>query len=295
VLDPVRRRTRPGAAVPAPVLVLASIVSVQVGGAMAKGLFAQVGPAGAVLLRLVFGALILVALVRPRVADLDRAALATTLGFGLVLALMNFSFYLAIARIPLGVAVTIEFVGPLSVAVAGSRRLLDVVWVVLAAAGVLLLAGGGGGRVTVTGLGFALLAGACWAAYILLSQRVGRLVPGLSGLALAMVVATVVLCPAGLVVGGAGLTHPSVLGTGFLVGVLSSFVPYSLELAALRRLSTRVFGVLMSLEPAMGALAGLVVLGQRLSARELVALVLVSVASAGVTLSDRRAAAAVRD
>lgn len=274
------------AAVPAPLLVLAAIASVQIGAAIAKELFATAGPTGTVLLRLGFAALVLALVARPSPRLPDRRAGLTVLAFGLVLAAMNLSFYEAIARIPLGVAVTVEFLGPLGVAVAGSRRWLDGLWVVLAGAGVAMLAGAGG-AVSVSGVAFALVAGAGWAAYILISQRVGRAFPGASGLALALAVATMALLPFGVVGGGLTLLHPRVLAIGFAVAMLSSAVPYSLELTALRRLPASVFGVLMSLEPAMAALAGFVVLGESLRVRQLAAIGCVSVASAGATLARR--------
>src|SRR5674536_295059 len=272
------------AAVPAPLLVLAAIASVQIGAAIAKDLFATAGPSGTVLLRLGFAALVLALVARPSPRLPDRRAGLTVLAFGLVLAAMNLSFYEAIARIPLGVAVTVEFLGPLGVAVAGSRRWLDGLWVVLAGAGVAMLAGAGG-AVSVSGVAFALVAGAGWAAYILTSQRVGRAFPGASALALA--VATMALLPFGVVGGGLTLLDPRVLAIGFAVAMLSSAVPYSLELTALRRLPASAFGVLMSLEPAMAALAGFVVLGESLRVRQLAAIGCVSVASAGATLARR--------
>jgi len=213
--------------------------------------------------------------------------------FGVALAGMNYAFYAALDRIPLGVAVTFEFVGPLGVAVFGSRRPLDLVWVVLAAAGILLLADPGGGFDGL-GVGLALLAGAFWAAYILVSARMGRTIPGQSGLALAMVVASALVLPFGIAEGGADLLDPAVLAIGLGVAILSSAIPYSLEFEALRRVRAGVFGVLMSLEPAMAALAGFVVLGEVLDARELTAIGLVVVASAGAA-RGATGAAPVRD
>ncbi len=274
------------AAVPAPVLVVAAIGSVQLGAAVATSLFAAVGPGGTVLLRLGLSAAVLLPLVRPRLRTYDRAALRAAVVFGLVLAAMNLSFYAALDRIPLGAAVTIEFVGPLAVAVAGSRRLLDGLWVVLAGAGVLLLTSGGA-VADATGVGLAALAGVFWAGYIFASQRVGRLIPGSAGLALALGVGAVALLPVGVRAGGSALLQPRVLAAGLAVALLSSAVPYSLELAALRRLSTGVFGVLMSLEPAMAALVGFVVLHQMLRTTEVVGIGCVSAASAGVTLARR--------
>ena len=269
------------AAVPPTVLVVGAVASVQLGAAFAKGLFDEVGPGGAVLLRVALAAALLLMIWRPSVRARSRGEWALAAAFGLSLAGMNFAFYSALDRVPLGVGVTLEFTGPLAVAVAGSRRALDLLWVALAAAGVLLLAGPGGGGTDGAGMALALLAGAFWAAYILLSARVGRAFPGGGGLALAMVVAAVSLVPFGVDQGGAELLSPAVLGVGAAVAILSSAIPYSLELEALRRLPARVFGVLMSLEPAMAALFGLIVLGEVLEAQELVALVLVVIASAG--------------
>jgi inner membrane transporter RhtA len=267
---------------PAPVLVVIGVASVQSGAAVATKLFPAVGPAGAVFLRLVFSAIVVWALARPRIRSIPRRHLWLGVAFGVVLAAMNLCFYLSLNRIPLGVAVTVEFLGPLGVAVAGSRRLLDLVWVGLAAAGVAMLAGSGG-RLDVVGILLAAMAGACWAAYILLSQRVGRVLPGLTGLAIALSVGAVVMAPIGIAVGGMALVRPENLGRGAAIAVLSSAVPYSLELAALRRLEARVFSVLMSLEPAMGALSGLVFLGQSLRWQEWVAVGCVMVASVGAT------------
>jgi inner membrane transporter RhtA len=281
--------SRAADSVPPTVLVLGAVASVQFGASFAKSLFDEVGPGGTVLLRVLLAAVVLVAIWRPRVAGRARSDWVLIVAFGVSLAGMNYAFYGALDRIPLGVAVTLEFVGPLGVAVAGSRRALDVLWVVLAAAGILLLAEPGGGGADAVGVGLALLAGTFWAAYILLSARVGRTFPGGSGLTLAMVVATALLLPIGIADGGADLVDPTVLAVGAAVAILSSAIPYSLELEALRRLPARVFGVLMSLEPAMAALAGLVVLGEVLGAREVVAIGLVVVASAGAARTARAA------
>src|SRR5205823_7332400 len=215
----------------------------------AKGLFDRLGPSGTVLLRMLFGAAVLAALWRPRLRAHTRDELTIALLFGLSLAAMNLTFYEAIDRIPLGIAVTVEFAGPLAVAVAGSRRRLDLLWVVLAAAGIVLLARGNGGHANLAGIGFALAAAVCWASYILLSQRVGRVFPRGNGLALAMLVASLLLLPGGVAAGGGELIVPGVLAVGAGVALLSSAIPYSLELEALRRLPARVFGILLSLEP----------------------------------------------
>src|SRR5215216_3644504 len=264
-------------------MVLAAAGSLQVGAAFAVTLFDELGPAGAAFLRLAFAAVVLWAIWRPRLAGDLRLAAA----FGVALGLMNLSIYESMDRIPLGVAVTIEFSGPLLVAVLGSRRPLDAVWILLAAAGILLLADPGGGSVDGLGVLFALTAAVCWAAYIHLSQRTGRAFPGGSGLALAMVVGALVVAPAGFIQGGGALAEPDLLGSALVVALASSVLPYSLELEALRRLPAAVFGVLMSLEPAVAALAGLVVLGQDLGARELLAIAMVVVASAGAASFGR--------
>jgi inner membrane transporter RhtA len=234
--------------------------------------------------RTLFAALVLCVLWRPKLAGHTRADLRTVAVFGLVLAAMNWSFYEAIERIPLGIAVTIEFVGPLAVAVLGSRRPIDFTWVVLAALGILLLARGGG-PVTTEGVLLALLAGFFWALYILLSARTGRAFPGGSGLAIAMALGTAVLLPAGVADAGDALLDPGLLAIGFGVAVLSSAIPYSLELEALRRLPARVVGILLSLDPAMAALAGYVVLGEGLRLRDGIAIALVAAASVGASLT----------
>jgi inner membrane transporter RhtA len=283
-LRPVARRFTGLPAVPAPGLVLGSVISVQVGAALAKHVIADLGPAAAVTLRLVFAAALLVALWRPRIR---REHAGLLLAYGLSLGTMNLLFYEALGRAPLGVCVTVEFLGPLAVAVAGSRRLRDGAVVALAALGIGLLARGGG-HVSTSGLVLAALAGACWAAYILVSSAVGRRMDGTGPLAVAMVAAAVVVLPFG---GGDMLRadgHTVLLGLA--VGVLSSVLPYALELEALRRLSTRTFGVLMSLEPAVAALAGLLILGERLAGRQWAGIGCVILACAAVTASQRRSA-----
>src|SRR5262249_48922875 len=279
---------------PPATLVLVGMVTVQIGAALAKGLFAALGPTGAVFLRVAFAALALLVLWRPwrRMAPRrsSRADALAVVGCGFVLAFMNCAFYLAIARVPLGVAVTIEFVGPLGVAVAGSRRPLDALWVLLAMAGILLLAPvptGDALRLDPLGLALALLAGALWAAYILLSARVGRAARGGGGPALALVVGGVALLPLGVVSAGVALLNPLLLLEGAAVALLSSVVPYSVELAALRRMRTSAFGVLMSLEPGIASLAGLLLLHEGMTTRTALALVLVTIASIGATRTGK--------
>jgi inner membrane transporter RhtA len=274
-------------------LVVVAIASVQFGSALAATLFGQVGPGGAVWLRLVSASIVLVAIWRPRWRGRTRRELLLVALFGVVLAGMNLSFYHALHRIPLGIAVTIEFVGPLAVALGGSRRRIDLLWVALAAAGILALTHGGSHRLDGLGVAFALLAGCLWGAYILLNARVGRAFAGGTGLALSMCVASVVALPAGLIEGGTHLLEPRSLALGAAVGMLSSAIPYSFELEALRRIATSVFGVLMSLEPAMAALAGFIVLGQGLSGRALAGMALVVAASIGASRQAREAPVAV--
>ena len=287
---------------PAALLVASGAVSVQFGAALAIHLFRQVGPAGAVTLRLGSAAVVLAVLVVPRRWQGLRGRLSgrrqdisVAVGFGLVLGAMNFSFYEAIDRIPLGVAVTVEFVGPLAVTIAGSRRRSDVLWALLAGAGVFLLSGeglfGSGNHLDLAGVGLALLAGTCWAGYILLNAETGRRFAGTSGLAIAMVVGALAVLPFGLAQAGSRLGRPDVLGTGLAVAVLSSVIPYSFELFALRKVTPRAFGILASMDPAVAALAGLVVLGQHLSPVEVTALVLVVAANAGSSFFDARPAA----
>ena len=270
-------------------MILTGIVSVQLGAGLADKLFGTIPPAAVTGLRLWISALAMVVLsgrgVARSVRDLkERRAFADAAvagAFGLSLAVMNFSFYQSFSRIPLGVAVTIEFLGPLAVAVAGSRHLRDLGWVALAAFGVVLLTQGGHGHLDVTGVLFAGLAGACWAAYIMLSSATGRRFPGSAGLAIAMVAAAVLISPPALVAGGSAMFRPAVLAIGAAIGMLSSVIPYRLELESLRRMPTRLFGVWMSLEPAVAALIGLVLLGQRLSVLEWVAIGCVMIACAG--------------
>ena len=274
---------------PPALLVLAAVASVQFGAALAKGLFDEIGPGGTVFLRMAFGALVLAAIWRPSARGHSRRALWLAFWLGITLAIMNLSFYASLDRIPLGVAVTFEFVGPLGVAVAGSRSALDLLWVALAGLGILLLSDFGTADLDSLGVALALLAGGCWAAYILLSVRVGREFEGADGLALAMIVGGAALIPIAVSDGGSELLTPWILAAGLGVALLSSAIPYTLEMEALRRMPVRVFGVLMSLEPAMAALAGFLVLGQDLVARELGAIMLVVAASAGASRGARGA------
>jgi inner membrane transporter RhtA len=270
-------------------LVVGAIASVQFGSAVAATLFARTGPGGAVLLRLVSATIVLLVLWRPRIRGRSRRDLLMAGAFGLVLAGMNLSFYHAIHRIPLGIAVTLEFIGPLAVAVGGSRRRLDIVWVALAAAGIVSLAHPQAHGLDVLGAALALIAGGLWGSYILLNASVGRAFERGTGLSLAMCVASLAVLPAGLIEGRGHLLEPRSLALGAAVGMLSSAIPYSFEIEALRRIAPAVFGVLMSLEPAMAAIAGLIVLGQGLGTRAVVGIALVVLASIGASRRAREA------
>ena len=274
---------------PSAALVIGGITSVQIGGALAVHLFAWVGPGGAVALRMVTAALVLLAISPPRLRGRALQGLPIAVVFGLVLAGMTLSFYNALHRVPLGIAVSLEFIGPLTVAVAGSRRPLDVLWVALAVTGIVALTRGGGEPISALGVFFALLAGGLWGCYILLSARVGRAFERGAGLTVALCVASLVTVPVGVATAGSHLVEPRSLALGAAVGILSSAIPFSFEMEALRRIAASLFGVLMSLEPAMAALAGFVVLGQQLSARAVAGIALVVAASAGASMRSRRA------
>jgi inner membrane transporter RhtA len=284
--------------------VVTGIVSVQIGAGLAGRAFGEVTPAVMTGLRLWSSALLVAAFGSRELAcslrDLVRERAwrdaAVAVAFGVTLGIMNFSIYQSFARIPLGIAVTVEFLGPLAVAVASSRRLLDLIWVGLAGAGVALLSNGwaslahsgkgaaGTAGLALSGVAFALVAATCWAAYILLSAATGRRFRGSSGLVIAMAIAAVIVTPAAAVSGSAAhdsLLRPGVLATGVAVGLLSSVIPYRIELEALRRIPARVFGIWMSLEPAVAALAGLVLLSEALAPRQWAAIACVMVACAG--------------
>ena len=273
--------------VPAPFLVLGAIVSVQFGSAVARTLFDDLGAPGVTFLRLFLAALLLLAVLRPRVRDWPWSSWQAALLLGAAMAGMNLVFYLALRTVPLGIAVTVEFIGPLLLALVQTRRWLDLLWALLAASGVVLLGAEPGAGVALSGLALALLAGLFWAGYIVASARMGQELPGADGLAVALAVAALLVLPLGLGDAAAVLDHPRLLLAGAAVAILSSVFPYGMELSALRRIPTRVFGILMSLEPAVAALAGWLILNQQLGLRGAVALVLVSLASVGVTLGRR--------
>lgn len=269
-------------------MVLGSALSLQFGAAFGVLLIDRVGAAGAVAIRLVLAAVVLVAVIRPRLWRHSPRDLALGAVFGLTLGLMNLTFYEAAARLPLGAAVTLEFLGPLGVAIALSRRFRDLIWVLLAGAGVYLLSEGGLNRLSGIGVLFALAAGLCWACYILLGSRASRRFPGAEALAIALITSSVLVAPFGIVSAGETLLDWRILALGLGVALMSSVLPYSLELSSLRRIPPRIFGVLMSLEPAVAALAGFLVLRQTLSWWQVLAIALVVIASAGATFSARK-------
>jgi inner membrane transporter RhtA len=277
---------------PVPAVFLA-IISVQGGAAIAKGLFPVVGAAGTASLRIGLSALMLLVAVRPRLGQLRAAQWRAVVPYGLALGAMNFLFYCALARVPLGLGVTLEFVGPLLVALAGSRRWLDVLWAVLAGAGIALIAPWGGHGIDVVGMLFALAAGGCWAVYIVLGGRVAEVLPGNTAVAVGMLFATLAVLPFGVASGQLEGLTPQLLALGAALALLSSALPFTLEMQALKRLPTRTFSILMSLEPAAAALCGWIFLHERLTFGQWLAVVLVMAASAGATLTARKAVAAL--
>jgi inner membrane transporter RhtA len=278
---------------PAVPAVLFSIISVQGGAAIAKGLFPILGAAGTTSVRIGLSALILLALVRPRLGQLQAAQWRAVVPYGLALGAMNFLFYCALARIPLGLAVTVEFIGPLGLALVGSRRLVDVVWVVLAGAGIALIAPWSGSGVDIMGLVFALAAGVCWAIYIVLGQRTAAVLPGQRAVAVGMLFAVLPVLPFGIASGSLLALTPHLLLLGALLALFSSVLPFSLEMNALKTMPTRTFSILMSLEPVAAALSGWLLLGERLTLSQWLAVIFIVAASAGATLTTASPVAAV--
>ncbi|MBV9231232.1 MAG: DMT family transporter [Chloroflexi bacterium] len=271
--------------IPPPVFLLLSILSVQLGAAIAKNLFPILGSEGTVFVRISLAALIFMSTSRPRLHNYTRHDYLLVILFGITIAAMNSLFYASISRLPLGIAATLEFIGPFGVALAGSRRVSDLVWTAMAAAGIILLAPIGGNSLDPLGIVLALLAGGGWASYILLNARIGRVFPGGTGLALSMSVAAILLAPFSLTRVEPLAHAPVALLIGIGMAILSTVIPFSLELEALRRIPTRVFGVLMSLEPAIAALIGFVVLGETIGLRALIAIALIVIASSGVSFT----------
>jgi inner membrane transporter RhtA len=271
--------------------VLVAMVSFQTGASLAKQLFPLVGPVGATTLRLVFGALILCVVVRPWRQQLTRAELRTIAIYGAAMCGMNLCFYIALKTVPLGIGMAVEFTGPLAVAVVASRRAVDFVWAALAAAGIILILPifRASAPVDLRGILWALLAGACWGVYILLGQRAGASVHGGTATALGMATAALCVLPFGVAVVGKPLLNPAILPIGIAVAILSGAFPYSLEMYGLKRLPAHTFGVLMSVEPALGAVIGRILLHETLALLQIGAIACVIVASVGSTLSSRRA------
>ncbi|MFB9990814.1 DMT family transporter [Deinococcus oregonensis] len=281
------RLTSPPPALPAIPALLLSVLSVQGGAAIAKGVFPLVGAVGTTGLRIGISAVILLLVFQPALRHLTATQWRAVLPYGVILGAMNLLFYLSLARIPLGLAVTLEFVGPLLLAVSGSRRALDVVWVVLAGIGVAMITPWSGGGTDGLGMLLALLAGGCWAGYVLLGSRVAQVMPSGTAVAVGMVIASLTVAPFVLFSGDLGHLTPGLLLTGAALAVLSSAVPFTLELVALRSLPSRTFSVLLSLEPAVAAICGVVFLHEVLSLSGWIAVTLVVVASAGTALTTR--------
>jgi inner membrane transporter RhtA len=277
---------------PVPAVILA-IVSVQGGAAIAKGLFPVLGAAGTASMRIGLSALLLLVAVRPRLGQLRANQWRAVVPYGLALGAMNFLFYCALARVPLGLAVTLEFVGPLVLALSGSRRWFDVVWALLAGVGIALIAPWSGHGVDVLGMLFALAAGGCWAGYIVLGQRTAAVLPGTLAVAVGMLVGALLVVPFGLASGQLATLTPHLALLGGLLALFSSVLPFTLEMQALKSLPTRTFSILMSLEPAAAAVSGWLLLHERLTVGQWLAVVLIVIASAGATLTAPRAQAAI--
>ena len=283
----------PASKTPAPIVLpiavlLIAMLSLQGGASLAKSLFPAVGATGITALRLGFGTLILCVIFKPWRLRFSREQRLPLLIYGLALGTMNFTFYLAIRTVPLGVAVGLEFTGPLALALFGSRRPLDFVWVLLAVIGLWFLLPFGTGMTAIDPLGAALAvsAGACWAIYILAGQRAGA-EHGPATVAIGSLIASVIFVPLGLTFAESGIWTWAVMPVALLVALLSSAIPYSLEMIALTRLPARIFGTLMSLEPAMAAFSGMLFLGETLTGLQWLALLAIIIASAGSTLTMR--------
>jgi inner membrane transporter RhtA len=276
--------------IPAVPAVLLAVISFQGGASLAKGLFPVLGASSTTLIRVGLSAVILLAVNRPNVRNLTAQQWKAVIPYGVILGAMNLIFYLAIDRIPLGLGVTLEFLGPLMVAVFGSRRAMDVLWVVLAAAGIVLIAPWDTKAVDPVGVILALLAGAFWAAYILLGARTSKVLNDRDAVTIGMLFGTLVVLPFGIGSGGLLRLTPAMSLTGIGLALLSSAVPFTLEMSALRRIPARTFSILLSLEPAVAALCGLVFLHESLSFYEWIAVLLVVVASAGAALTAKNVA-----
>ncbi|MCG8295514.1 threonine/homoserine exporter RhtA [Pseudomonas entomophila] len=270
-------------------LLLIAMASIQSGASLAKSMFPIVGAQGTTALRLIFASIIMLLLLRPWRARLDTSTLRSVIIYGMALGGMNFLFYMSLRTVPLGIAVALEFTGPLTVALLASRRALDFVWIVLAVIGLLLLipVGQAGGGLDPVGAAYALGAGVCWALYILYGQRAGA-ENGIQTAALGVVIAALFVAPIGIVHAGSALLTPALLPVALGVAILSTALPYSLEMVALTRMPARTFGTLMSIEPAFGALSGLLFLGEQLTLWQWLAILAIITASVGATLSMKR-------
>ena len=280
-------KNKKGVEIPAVPAVLLSIISVQGGAAIAKGIFPVLGAASTSALRIVFSAIILLIFHRPNLKSLSNTQWKAVAGYGLTLGAMNLIFYMAIARIPLALGVALEFIGPLVLAMTGSKRIIDFLWIILAAAGIALIAPWSNNGLDVVGVLLALLAGALWAGYIVLGGRISKIMDGGKAVSIGMLFASAVVLP--VAIGNGLLTHfkPGMLLSGFLLALLSSAIPFTLEMSALRRIPAKTFSILMSLEPAVAALSGLVFLHEYLSLNEWIAVVLIIIASAGATMKAK--------
>ncbi|NOW94108.1 DMT family transporter [Mucilaginibacter sp. SG564] len=280
-------KNKKGFEIPAVPAVLLSIISVQGGAAIAKGIFPVLGAASTSALRIFFSAIILFIFNRPNLKSLSNTQWKAVAGYGLTLGAMNLVFYMAIARIPLALGVALEFIGPLVLAMTGSKRVIDFLWIILAAAGIALIAPWSNNGLDVIGVLLALLAGALWAGYIVLGGRISKITDGGKAVSIGMLFASAVVLP--VAIGNGLLIHfrPGMLLSGFLLALLSSAIPFTLEMSALRRIPAKTFSILMSLEPAVAALSGLVFLHEYLSLNEWIAVALIVIASAGATMKAK--------
>jgi inner membrane transporter RhtA len=286
-------RSQPSSTIPPVPAVILAIVSVQGGAAIAKGLFPVLGAAGTASMRIGLSALLLLVVVRPRLGQLRADQWRAVVPYGLALGAMNFLFYCALARVPLGLAVTLEFIGPLALALSGSRRWFDVVWALLAGVGIALITPWSGHGVDVLGMLFALAAGGCWAGYIVLGQRTSAVLPGTLAVAVGMLVGALLVVPFGVASGQLAALTPHLALLGGLLALFSSVLPFTLEMQALKALPTRTFSILMSLEPAAAAVSGWLLLHERLTTGQWLAVVLIVIASAGATLTTSHAQPAI--
>jgi inner membrane transporter RhtA len=268
--------------------VLGAIISVQAGAAIAKGLFPVLGATGTASVRIGLSALILLAVNRPNLKRFSKAQWKAVIPYGLCLGAMNVIFYMALERIPLGLAVTLEFIGPLLLAVAGSRRIIEFLWVLLAAAGIAFIAPWNEKSIDLIGSLLALLAGGFWAGYIILGRRTSKIMDGGQAVTIGMIFATMIVLPFGISSGGLGNFTLIMILSGAALALLSSAIPFTLEMNAMRKIPAQTFSILMSLEPAVAALCGLFFLQEMLSFYEWMAVALVVIASAGATLTKNK-------